>query len=140
MVWAKSSGEFIATNRSGSGSALFPLLLVASIRLPKTLASAKSRNTSTQLSNTMKTFNVEVRRGFTVTVDETKFTEAFLQNFMEHFSGSVETVEDHVGYLARQYAAGNVSNDSFLEGYGELSEFGVKMRSDFDTETDVEER
>lgn len=63
-----------------------------------------------------------------VTVDESKFTPEFIANFNQHFH-HCPTVEDHMKHIATSFARGIVTSPSqFLEGYGLLNEYGVKLK------------
>ena len=61
-----------------------------------------------------------------VTVDETKFTEEFLEGFHRYFYNFYD-IEDHIEHLAQLEARGLSSQ--FIEGYGEAKEnFGLDMK------------
>lgn len=62
-----------------------------------------------------------------VEVDETKFTEEFMQEFREAFY-DFHTVDDHIEHLATLFARGLVYNGSFIEGYGETEDMGIKFK------------
>lgn len=68
-------------------------------------------------------FQVEVTQTVEVELDETKFNEAFLSEFRESFY-PFTTIGEHVEHLAQLYARG-YEFDTFVEGYGEISEFGI---------------
>jgi len=73
-----------------------------------------------------------------VTVDETKFTPEFMANFNSHFH-HCPTVEDHMKHIAVSFARGIITSPSqFLEGYGVLTEFGVKVKREH-TDTELVE-
>lgn len=88
----------------------------------------------------MKTYTVEVTQTVTVTLDETKFDEPFMEEFRRHFYG-FDTIEEHVEHLAQLEARGLVGDyKPFVEGYGRLDEMGVKLSSDHFEEEIVESR
>ena len=60
-----------------------------------------------------------------VEIDEAKFTEAFMAEFRQSFY-PFTTVEHHVRHLAQLEARGLL--DLVTEGYGEISDFGIKAR------------
>ena len=75
----------------------------------------------------MSEYTVNVTQKVKVTLDETKFTDEFMQEFRESFY-SLNTIEDHASNLAYLYATDQILNyltEPFAEGYGELKDFGV---------------
>ena len=70
---------------------------------------------------------VKVSMYIDVDVDETKFTEEFMQEFRESFY-DFHTIEDHIEHLATLFARGLCYNGSFIEGYGETKEMGIKFK------------
>jgi len=86
----------------------------------------------------MTTKVVIVTQHINITVDESKFTPEFMAHFSRHFH-HCPTVEDHIKYIALSYARGIIDSASqFLEGYGELSHFGVKFKREH-VDTEIEE-
>lgn len=78
----------------------------------------------------MKTYTVDVTQTVTVTLDETKFDDAFMQEFRSHFY-SFDTLDEHAEHLAQLEARGLVGDyKPFVEGYGPLGEMGIKLSSD----------
>lgn len=71
----------------------------------------------------------EVVRYVDVTLDETKFTDAFMEAFRESFFPFF-TIEDHREHLAILYARGVIDGwkDEFIEGYGPASAFGISFK------------
>jgi predicted lipid-binding transport protein (Tim44 family) len=65
------------------------------------------------------TFDVEV------TVDETKFTPEFMENFRKYFA-EFEDLDEHMEHIAT--LAAREMLDDFTEGYGELSSMGIKAK------------
>lgn len=61
-----------------------------------------------------------------VTVDESKFTDEFMEEFRRHFY-PFNTIEEHMEHLAQLEARGLIGVDNFVEGYGDIREFGVKF-------------
>lgn len=72
--------------------------------------------------------NFSVNQIITVEVDESKFTEAFLQEFRENFY-DLETLDDHLQYLAELYGTGRIQGGAheFVEGYGRLGDMGILL-------------
>ena len=85
-----------------------------------------------------KTYYVTLEYVVDVEVDETKFTD----QFMEEYSISITkrtTIDEHMQNLAIMYARGLIDYypfpDAFIEGYGKMSEMGIKLDLEFrDTE------
>jgi hypothetical protein len=77
----------------------------------------------------MLTQTVVVTQDVSVTVDETKFTEDFMQEFRESFF-NFDSIDDHLEHLAQLYARGLVSDwdpEEFIEGYGPMKDMGIKF-------------
>lgn len=72
----------------------------------------------------MVTFKVEVTQMVSVTLDETKFTPEFMEEFRRHMY-PFATVEQHVEHLAQLHVRGLTTQ--FVEGYGELADFSMKF-------------
>ena len=70
---------------------------------------------------------VKVEQVIEVSVDETKFTPEFMTAFKATMY-PFDSVNHHIEHLAQLYARGIVDNQSFIEGYGWASEFGIKFR------------
>lgn len=78
----------------------------------------------------MAKYMVRVEQLVEVTLDEGKFTPAFMEEFQRHFF-PLDTVPLHAEHLAQMYARG-VADDApseFIEGYGPPSEMGIKFRT-----------
>lgn len=78
----------------------------------------------------MKTFTVEVTQTVTVTLDETKFDEAFMHEFRDSFL-NFDTLEQHAEHIAYLEASSQIDvpwNDPFIEGYGPASEMGISAK------------
>ena len=85
----------------------------------------------------MRTFEVTIDMVVRVTLDETKFDAAF----MEEFNSTIFPAEDllaHAGHLGSLFATGRASNGEFVEGYGPLPEMGISADASADV-TYVEE-
>lgn len=86
----------------------------------------------------MRTFHVEVTQLVEVTLDETKFDEAFLAEFRESFYPFM-TVEDHAEHIGQLQARCMIdlewNGKEFVEGYGPADEFSLRAKV---IETDVE--
>lgn len=79
----------------------------------------------------MKVFDVEVIQIVRVTLDETKFGDDFMQEFRESIC-NFRSLGEHAEHLGQLYARG-VADDifpgqSFIEGYGEASEMGIRFK------------
>ena len=69
---------------------------------------------------------VNVEQVVKVTVDETKFTPEFMQEFRAS-QYNFTTLNDHLQHLAQLYARGLADEFSFIEGYGPAKEMGIKF-------------
>ena len=70
--------------------------------------------------------NIRVTQVIRVTVDESKFTEAFMATFREsHYNFT--TIEEHQKHLGQLYARGMIDNHSFSDGYGWVMKMGIKF-------------
>lgn len=74
-----------------------------------------------------KKFTLNVIRAVEVTVDETKFTEEFMEEYRESFSPFFY-LKDHIEHLGWLFAARGVDDTDFIEGYGPAEDFGIKFR------------
>jgi len=74
------------------------------------------------------TQQVEVSQRIKVTVDESKFTTQFMEEFRESFH-PFHTIDEHIKHLAQLYARGITGGypSDFLEGYGPLKDMGIKF-------------
>jgi hypothetical protein len=73
------------------------------------------------------TKTITVIQEIEVTVDESRFTAEFMENFSRYFHG-LESIEEHMQFIAKCRARGFVvSSSEFLEGYGKLSDFGISF-------------
>lgn len=71
------------------------------------------------------TKNVEVIFNVDVTVDETKFTKEFLDNFSKFFQ-KLDNLQEHIEHIAVLGVNGQLSE--FTEGYGTLADMGIKVK------------
>ncbi len=76
----------------------------------------------------MKKFYVQVMQIIAVELDETKFDEAFMEEYRESFY-PYDTLEDHAEHLGQLYARGVVDGYGveFIEGYGPAQEMGISF-------------
>jgi hypothetical protein len=76
----------------------------------------------------MSIHEIDVIQTIKVTVDETKFTSEFMEEFRQGFY-PFETLQEHVEHLAQLYARGLVDDcpNQFIEGYGPAREMGIKF-------------
>lgn len=65
-----------------------------------------------------------------VTVDETKFTEAFMAEFRRSFF-PFDTIEEHIEHLGQLAARGEMRSD-FIEGYGPPADMGIVVTDPMD--------
>lgn len=86
------------------------------------------------MSITMKTVLVTLR--IDVTVDESKFTPEFMQEFREGFFDA-NTIDEHREHLAQMHARGICDDDGFIEGYGPAQDMGIKFNH-IETDTEIE--
>lgn len=79
----------------------------------------------------MKKFTVEVRQIVEVELDETKFDEAFMEEFCDSFYPFM-TLADHAEHIAQLQARGvydlDYTETQFVEGYGAAIDMGIKAR------------
>lgn len=76
----------------------------------------------------MATFDIEVTQLVRVTLDETKFDDAFMAEFRESFYPffTVSHHAEHIGQLvARGICGPNGYSGEFIEGYGNSSDLGI---------------
>lgn len=84
----------------------------------------------------MKTFKVLVTREVEVTLDETKFTDEFMQEFRDNFF-NITSLEGHAAHLGWVHATGVEDLDysptstypPFIEGYGPANEMGIRVQT-----------
>lgn len=71
---------------------------------------------------------VEIVQMINVTVDESKFTEAFYKEFNRYFFDFGTDIEKHIEHLAQMYARGVVHEfTEFIEGYGPVKDMGIEF-------------
>jgi len=74
-------------------------------------------------------YSVDVEITVEVEVDESKFTEEFMEGFRQNFY-PFTNIYQHVGHLAQLYARGIVNEfETFIEGYGPPGDFGIKFKA-----------
>lgn len=78
---------------------------------------------------------VTVTQTVSVELDDSKFTEEFMQEFRESFYPFYELSDhaEHIGQLAAREMFS--AYDDFIEGYGPAKEMGIKAMV---TDTDIE--
>lgn len=84
-------------------------------------------------------FEVEVLRTVLVSIDETKFTKEFYDEFTSYIDSTMDNLEDHIEHLAWLFAAGRADDTDFIEGYGPAKDFGIKFQEIDDHITDLRE-
>ena len=80
--------------------------------------------------------SVIVRQCVSVTVDETKFDQEFMEYFSQHHY-YFRNLDEHLEHLGELYARGIVDNHSFIEGYGQASDMGISFNEEW-TESELE--
>ena len=80
----------------------------------------------------MKKLSIDVIVEMIVTVDETKFTPEFYEEFRSCI-GDIgdDDVLTHMGYLAEKFPEGLPYSDYFIEGYGPANEMGITIEPRF---------
>lgn len=73
----------------------------------------------------IRKFTVSVEFDVEIELDADKFDEAFMEGFRESFYPFYD-LHDHVEHLAQLEARDML--DGFVEGYGPISEMGIKGR------------
>lgn len=71
---------------------------------------------------------VTVTQQIGVTIDETKINKFFIEEFKRDFY-NFNTVDDHIEHLVQLYARGLIDNHSFIEGYGEAKDMGIRFEA-----------
>lgn len=75
---------------------------------------------------------IQYTQAVRVTVDRSMFTDEFLAEFRESFY-DFDTIDDHLKHLGQLFCRGLASEtDSYIEGYGEPSRFGIKFEMEYD--------
>ena len=69
---------------------------------------------------------VDVITRVKVTVDETKFTPQFMEEFRQSFY-PFDTIDEHIRHLAQLFAREIADETDFIEGYGMPAEMGIKF-------------
>lgn len=90
----------------------------------------------------MLTKEIRVTQYIKVTIDESKFDQAFFDEYNKYYfdfgdDGEFrqDTLENHLKHLAQLHARGIYDDDDFIEGYGPAREMGIKFEF-----VDIEER
>jgi hypothetical protein len=87
----------------------------------------------------MLTKTVQVTFLIKVTVDETKFTDEFMEDFRRDFY-PFDDIDDHIRHLGqlavREYME---SDNAFIEGYGRVCDMGISTEFEAQEEDIVEE-
>jgi hypothetical protein len=82
-----------------------------------------------------KKYFVAVHQIVTVEIDETKFDDAFMEEFREGFY-PFTTIGDHVKHIGQLEARG-LFRDDFVEGYGPPKDMGIKVYPVLDWDTEI---
>lgn len=72
-------------------------------------------------------YRVYMTQYIDVELDETKFTEEFMEEFRDMMY-NYTTIEEHVEHLAQLKARGLIEHfNPFIEGYGPASDMGINI-------------
>lgn len=82
-----------------------------------------------------RTKTVYVTLEIEVTLDESKFTPEFEEEFNTTFF-MTHSINDHYEHLAQMFARGVCDNSSFIEGYGLPKDMGIEL-CHVSTETEI---
>lgn len=74
----------------------------------------------------MITKEITVTQRVFVTVDVPKFTPEFMAEFRKSFY-PFETIDEHLAHLGQLHARGLANNHSFIEGYGQAKDMGIRF-------------
>ena len=76
----------------------------------------------------MSTEDVNVTFTVRVSLDESKFTPEFMQEFRENFY-AFYSIGDHYRHLAYLFVGGLCDNFPFIEGYGNAQDMGIQFQA-----------
>ena len=80
---------------------------------------------------------IEVTQIINISLDESKFTKGFMEEFRENFY-QFNTIEDHRKHLAQLFSRGLVDNmTDFIEGYGETKGMGISFELEYQKESSI---
>lgn len=85
----------------------------------------------------LKRFHVTVTQIVAVTLDESKFTPEFMNEFRQQIT-NFTTMQQHAEHLGQLYARGVAANGDFIEGYGPSDDMGIRF-NDVMLDTDVDD-
>ena len=77
------------------------------------------------------TFNIVVEQVIQVTLDETKFDDAFMEEFRAGFY-PFEDIKEHAEHIAQLQARGIIDLElmpDFVEGYGPSQDMGITAKT-----------
>lgn len=74
----------------------------------------------------IKVFEVNVTQTVEVTLDESKFSKEFLEEFKEYFY-DFDDMEEHAKHLAQLKARELIDYDGFIEGYGNIEDMEISL-------------
>jgi hypothetical protein len=87
-----------------------------------------------------KSFRTTIIKTVTIEIDLDKLTPELISEYNSMITNKGETPEEHLQNIAEHHALENWWNgDMFLEGYGDLNEFDVKIIKDSYEEIETEE-
>ena len=85
----------------------------------------------------MATYRVRVSQVVEVKLDDEKFTREFFEEFRRSMY-PFKYLSEHAEHLAQLHARGICENGSFIEGYGNAKDMGIKFEIERNcTETEV---
>lgn len=77
------------------------------------------------------TKTILVEHSIDVTVDESLFTDEFIEAFKKSLY-PLDDIQEHIEHIALCMAKGVIHSDrDFLEGYGILRDFGVTIKKNY---------
>ncbi|WP_057465582.1 hypothetical protein [Pseudovibrio sp. POLY-S9] len=75
----------------------------------------------------MARYRVEMKSTVLMDIDESKFTDEFMEQYRQLIDPGFSEVRDHADLLAYLNLREIAENGSFIEGYGDLKQQGVEF-------------
>ncbi|KZL19047.1 hypothetical protein [Pseudovibrio sp. Ad37] len=75
----------------------------------------------------MARYRVEMKSTVLIDIDESKFTDEFMEQYRQLIDPGFCEVRDHAGLLAELAVGGIIENGCFVEGYGDLNQQGIQL-------------
>lgn len=73
------------------------------------------------------TREIEITFCVPVSVDESKFTPEFMEEFRKNFY-NFDSIDEHMEHLAQMAARGIINTPCFIEGYGNSEDMGIDVK------------